>query len=124
MRARERCEYCLLPAADAAIAHHVDHVIPLKHGGATAEANLAYACFACNLAKGTDIAAFDPADQQIVRLFNPRLDPWTVHFALHEYHIAGLDAIGRATAQLLRFNDEARVRQRQLLLAAKRYRIP
>lgn len=73
-RAFNRCEYCLLPVEWAAIPHHIDHIIPLKHGGVTLAENLAYACFECNLAKGSDIAAFDPLTGNMTRLFHPRHD--------------------------------------------------
>lgn len=81
-RAEQCCEYCLLPSAWVSIPHHVDHIIPLKHGGATAEENLAYACFECNIGKGSDIAAFDPPTGQLVRLFNPRTDQWSAYFTM------------------------------------------
>lgn len=121
-RAEQCCEYCLLPSAWVSIPHHVDHIIPLKHGGATAEENLAYACFECNIGKGSDIAAFDPPTGQLVRLFNPRTDQWSAYFTLMNGYLLGLNPVGRATAQLLQFNDEKRVRQRQLLIAANSYR--
>ncbi|NJM42098.1 MAG: HNH endonuclease [Anaerolineae bacterium] len=117
-RARQRCEYCLLPDSHTTAPHHVDHVIPLKHGGLTIETNLAYACFECNLYKGADIAAFDPLDGQMTRLFNPRLDVWGDSFKLEGGRIVGLDALGRAIVVLLRMNEEWRVLQRQLLMTA------
>jgi hypothetical protein len=120
-RASERCEYCLLPAASVAIPHHVDHILPLRHGGATTENNLAYAYFECNLDKGANIAALDPRDGQLIRLFNPRLDHWPEYFALEDGHILGLNAIGRATVYLLRFNEMARLARRRMLIAAKAY---
>jgi hypothetical protein len=120
-RAGARCEYCLLPAAWVAIPHHVDHILPLRHGGTSTENNLAYACFECNLDKGANIAALDPHDGQLTRLFNPRLDHWLEHFALENGHILGLDAVGRTTVHLLRFNEMARLTRRRLLIAAKAY---
>lgn len=122
-RAGNRCEYCLLPAEWASIAHHVDHVIPLKHNGSTVLVNLAYACFACNIAKGSDIAAFDPLNDEIVRLFHPRQDVWSEHFWLGDGHLVGKTAIGRCTAELLQFNVPSRIRQRMLLIAANTYRV-
>ena len=59
-RAQHQCEYCLLPAAVSFYSHEVDHVIALKHGGATSLENLAYACWRCNRYKGTDLGSFDP----------------------------------------------------------------
>lgn len=40
-RAAGICEYCLFPEALAFVAHEVDHVIALKHGGAAEFDNLA-----------------------------------------------------------------------------------
>ena len=34
-RARERCEYCLLPESQSYFPHEPDHLIALKHGGET-----------------------------------------------------------------------------------------
>lgn len=47
-RAARCCEYGLLPADVAFFPHEIDHVIALKHGGTTAAANLALACWRCN----------------------------------------------------------------------------
>lgn len=120
-RALNRCEYCLLPATWASISHHIDHIIPLKHNGSSDIENLAYACFACNLQKGSDIAAFDPLSGIMTRLFHPRLDSWAEHFQLIDGHLVGTTALGRATAQLLQFNEPSRVRQRLLLLSVDEY---
>lgn len=120
-RAQHRCEYCLLPDAWSAVPHHIDHILPLRHGGASTEDNLAYACFECNLGKAANVGAFDPFSEQLTRLYHPRLDLWQTHFAVEDGQIVGLDAIGRATAFLLRFNHSLRVRQRRLLIAANRF---
>jgi hypothetical protein len=120
-RASSRCEYCLIPTEWASISHHVDHIIPLRHGGTTSEENLAYACFECNVAKGADIAAFDPLTREITRLFHPRTDEWSVHFQLLDDRLLGLTAVGRTTVSLLQFNEPSRVRQRKLLIAANVY---
>jgi hypothetical protein len=118
LRASERCECCLLPSSHATVAHHVDHILPLKHGGLSIESNLAYACFECNLYKGSDIAAFDPLDGQMTRLFNPRNDAWSSCFKIEGGQIIGQNALGRATVALLRMNHDWRVLQRQLLIVA------
>lgn len=122
-RAQNRCEYCLLPADWVSISHHVDHIIPLKHSGTTAEANLAYACLECNLAKGPSIAAFEPLSGDISRLFHPRTDRWSDHFQVDDGRLIGLSLLGRATVQLLQFNEPSRVRQRKLLIAANVYKL-
>ena len=76
VRARQSCEYCGLPDDVALVSHQPDHIIATKHGGKTRLDNLAYACYACNHRKGSDIASIDPADGVITRLFNPREDRW------------------------------------------------
>ena len=43
-----QCQYCGGPA------QHVDHAVPVAHGGTDHEANLVAACRGCNLRKGTD----------------------------------------------------------------------
>lgn len=121
-RAGGRCEYCLLPQTEAALFdHEVDHIIAEKHGGRTAENNLALACFECNRYKGSDIASLDPVTQALTPLFNPRLQEWSDHFALDGSRIVALTAIGRATIQLLRLNAEARLRRRAGLIDLNRY---
>jgi hypothetical protein len=47
-------------------------------------------------------------DGQLVRLFHPRRDVWSDHFARHGDRILGLTAIGRGTVQLLDMNDDDR----------------
>jgi 5-methylcytosine-specific restriction endonuclease McrA len=120
-RASGRCEYCLLHQDDLPLAHHVDHIVPLKHGGHTITENLALACLDCNRRKGSDLTAIDPLDGAIVALFNPRRQEWAEHFALEGACIVGLTPVGRATMVLLRLNDPARVLQRQFLMDVGRY---
>jgi 5-methylcytosine-specific restriction endonuclease McrA len=47
-RARECCEYCLIPEQFTLASHWVDHIVAEKHGGETAEENLALSCVLCN----------------------------------------------------------------------------
>ena len=47
-RARDRCEYCHLPASVYPLPFHVDHIIARQHGGLTIAGNLALACLYCN----------------------------------------------------------------------------
>ncbi len=53
-RARDSCEYCLLPESLTFAAHEIDHVIAEKHGGPSDANNLALACALCNGFKGSD----------------------------------------------------------------------
>ncbi len=103
-RARNRCEYCLLPSALSSMPFEIDHVIPRKHGGQTVEKNLALACFYCNRYKGANIAGFHPQTRQITRLFNPRSDIWEQHFRWQSTHIEGVTSIGSTTVVVLKLN--------------------
>jgi hypothetical protein len=120
-RAHFRCEYCLLHEEDAHFPHQPDHIIATKHRGSTHADNLAWACYLCNLLKGSDIASVDLETGQIVRLFNPRVDNWSDHFRLEEGRLVALTAIGRVTEYLLQFNLSDSVQERQSLIAAGRY---
>ena len=120
-RAGKRCEYCQSPDNPElnAYAHEVDHVTARKHGGPTIAENLAYACFDCNRRKGTDLSSIDPRTGKVVQLFNPRIHQWSTHFRLlPERTITSRTAAGRATMQLLHFNDPLRVQFRAALIKA------
>jgi len=123
-RARQSCEYCLLPADVAFFPHEVDHVIAEKHTGTTEAMNLAFTCWRCNRHKGTDLGSFDPGTGAFCMLFNPRTQRWSDHFALHEGHLIGLTPEGRTTARLLQFNIVERVRERQRLVTLGHYLLP
>jgi len=120
-RAGNRCEYCLLSEDHAFFSHEPDHIIAEKHGGQTNILNLALACFDCNRFKGSDIASIDPTNGDLVPLFNPRTQGWNQHFKIEAGAIVPLTPIGRATAQLLKFNLPARVEVRETLARTGRY---
>ncbi len=120
-RAKGCCEYCLVHQDDTPFSHHIDHLIPLKHGGQTTSDNLALACLECNRRKGSDLAALDPTDNAITPLFNPRLHIWEAHFASEGAQIVGRTPTGRATVSLLRLNAPKRLMQRLALIDAGRY---
>ena len=120
-RAHGCCEYCLLNQDDSPDTHHIDHVVAVKHGGQTVSENLAYACAECNRYKGTDFATIDLATGAIVSLFNPRTQQWHEHFALNGARIVGLTAAGRVTVELLHLNSDARLLERETLIADGRY---
>jgi hypothetical protein len=110
-RARYRCEYCRVPD-EVWFRHHLDHILPLKHGGETTLDNLAYACMMCNLNKGADY--FVPGiGGKPVRLFNPRVEVWEDHFRLEGALVIGLTPEGEATVRVLRINDALRIVQRE-----------
>jgi hypothetical protein len=116
-RARNRCEYCLLPADAASLSFCVDHIISRKHDGLTVAENLALSCFHCNSYKLDNIASVDSETRELARLFDPRTDLWSEHFAWNRVELVGLSAIGRVTVRILNMNALERLRTRKLLLA-------
>jgi hypothetical protein len=116
-RAQRKCEYCQLPQEAAWASFEIDHIIAEKHGGETISDNLAHSCIPCNSYKGPDLTSIDPQTGEVTRLFNPRTQKWTDHFALTEDgRILPRTAEGRTTARLLRFNDPLRIQQRADLI--------
>lgn len=120
-RANGVCEYCLIHASDTYFGCQVEHIIAEKHGGPTEAENLAHARAFCNRAKGTDIGTIAPGTGELVRFFNPRVDRWAEHFVLQGVFIQPRTAIGEATARILRFNDSARLFERETLQSVERY---
>jgi hypothetical protein len=115
-RAEFRCEYCRLHQDDDVYAFHVEHILPLKHGGRSDFANLAFACQHCNLHKGSNLSGIDPNTGKVVELFHPRNDRWQDHFTIAATGLfAGVTTHGRATIQVLNMNSPDRVRLRRLL---------
>jgi hypothetical protein len=105
-RAAARCEYCRLPKFAPPLPFQIDHVIAEKHGGRTVLDNLALACPYCNRFKGPNIAGRDPVSGETVRLFHPRRDTWSEHFAFEYARIVGRTPVGRATVEVLAMNAE------------------
>jgi len=99
-------------------AHHVDHIISLKHNGSSEIENLAWACFQCNVAKGSDIAGYDEETDELTPLFHPRPQKWGDHFEMVDIVIIGRTPVGRLTVRLLQMNHPERIEARQKLLAA------
>jgi hypothetical protein len=114
-RAALRCEYCLLAEDDAFLPHESDHIVAVKHGGATEASNLALACFDCNRYKGSDLASLDPETGLLTPLFNPRIDDWPAHFAIEGGMIIPRTSSARVTVTLLRLNLLVRVEVRDEL---------
>lgn len=123
-RARRCCEYCGMPDSEPVFPHEPDHIIALKHGGRTTSENLAYACFDCNRAKGSDIASIDLETGVLTPLFSPRTQAWSTHFHYNGPLIEARTAIGRVTVRLLRMNLPVRVAIREGLMRAGRYTSP
>ena len=119
-RAAYLCEYCLYPEVEG-LSCQVDHIISVKHGGATTADNLCYACIFCNLQKGTDLGSINWQTGELVRFFNPRRDFWGEHFRLDEAVIQHQTDIGEVTARILDFNGDERILERQTLIASGQY---
>lgn len=115
-QARYRCGYCLTAEAIVGTPMEFDHIVPESLGGATEEENLWLACSLCNSHKSDRIVALDPVTGDVVRLFNPRSQPWQAHFAWSEAgdEISGLTPTGRATVLALNLNRPSLVKARQL----------
>ena len=125
-RARDACEYCLLPTLGE---FHIEQIIPRVRWdlyvrgevpglppldgrrGPDHLDNFAWACPFCNEAKGQQVTR--RVGGRVTRLFDPRHDHWDEHFAFTDLFlfIAGGPGIGDATVRALRFND-ARPRAR------------
>jgi 5-methylcytosine-specific restriction endonuclease McrA len=89
-RANNRCEYCGLRQDQSPLAAlHVEHILPIKHGGDDNNANLALACIDCNLSKSSNIAGRDPETLQLTELINPRTQRWDEHFERRGIFIVG-----------------------------------
>jgi hypothetical protein len=101
--------------------HEADHVIAQKRRGTSTAENLAWACASCHRYKGTDIGSIDDRTGKLAPLYNPRTQQWQRHFRLNGARIEPLTASGRATEQLLRFNEEARVIERVVLRSIGHY---
>ena len=114
-RAQGRCEYCHFPQSASELPFHLDHIIAEKHGGATISANLAWACFSCNLRKGPNIAGLDPDTGELTRLFHPRTDRWAEHFEWDGVRLRGKTPVGRTTVTVLAPNDADSIAVRQAL---------
>ncbi len=117
-RARNRCEYCLLPQELALHMHEPDHIVPVQHGGNTDKDNLALSCMRCNRFKGSNIGSLDPETGYLVRFFNPRKEKWADHFKTEDALIVPLTAEARVTVKIFRFNDQDRVTERKCMIEA------
>jgi 5-methylcytosine-specific restriction endonuclease McrA len=117
-RERRRCEYCRKPEGISVYPHHIEHIIARKHGGTSLLDNLAWACFQCNVTKGSDIASYDSETNELTPLYNPRTDNWNDHFELLNDEVVGKTSIGRVTIRLLQINHPEQVEARRLVIAA------
>lgn len=119
-RVRERaggcCEYCQLPQEYDPLPFHVEHIVPRKHRGRTVSGNLALSCSGCNLCKASNIAGLDTDTEELTRLFHPRTDAWSDHFAWQGPLLIGKTPVGRVTVNVLGINHAERTRLREILI--------
>ena len=114
-RARQACEYCLMPQVYyPTVPFQIDHIIAQQHGGPTVLGNLALSCLHDNSHKGPNIAGLDPVSKKLTKLFNPRRHKWERHFRWVGPFLIGRTAIGRVT--VLAMNDPAVIEVREALI--------
>lgn len=118
--ANYRCGYCHTDQKIIGRPLVIDHILPLAKGGRTVRENLWLACRRCNEFKGAKTEATDPLTGVQTALYNPRQQSWLVHFAWDQTgtQIIGLMAVGRATVDALRLNNEIIVGARSLWVLA------
>lgn len=104
-RAKDLCEFCLLPQATQEAVFHIDHIQPRSKGGLTVAGNLCQACVTCSLRKAARTHAVDPESRVVVPLFHPRRYRWHDHFAwATDWRLLGTSPTGRATIRALGMN--------------------
>ena len=113
LRARSRCEYCLMNARLQGATFHVEHIVPRCKGGTSEPRNLALACPTCNFHKADQTHATDLSSDGETPLFHPRKHRWKEHFRWDGVKIQGISAVGRATVVLLVLNHPRRLRIRR-----------
>lgn len=107
-QAKNQCGYCLVPQKLVSYNLEIEHLHPKAKGGSDEEKNLWLACRQCNLSKGIRTDGFDAVTFRRVKIFNPRMQSWSEHFALSEdkTEIIGKTPCGRATVSALQLNSD------------------
>ncbi|MDB9525469.1 HNH endonuclease signature motif containing protein [Oscillatoria sp. CS-180] len=118
--AKDECGYCRSLQKYVLGVLEIEHIIPKAAGGSDDEENLWLACRLCNSYKGVQTHAKDPVTNRNVKLFNPRQQNWSAHFAWTNegIRISGLTATGRATVLALKLNNYYAVTVRQAWVSA------
>jgi HNH endonuclease len=106
--ADHRCEYCKSSSRLTGTPLVMEHILPRSLNDTDDPENLAASCYCCNEFKGEKTHAIDPDTNQLVELFNPRMQTWTKHFVWKNNGllVTGLTNIGRTTVIALRLNNE------------------
>jgi D-arabinose 1-dehydrogenase-like Zn-dependent alcohol dehydrogenase len=107
-RAKTRCEYCQTAQEISGAQMHIEHIIPLSQSGTSEKENLCLSCAWCNSYKWVKSEAVDPLTDEMIPLYNPRTQEWQEHFRWSNdgVTIIGITAIGRATVDVLKMNNE------------------
>lgn len=105
-QANNQCGYCRSLQKYILGILEIEHIIPKAAGGTDDEENLWLACRLCNSYKGIQTHAKDPMTNRKVKLFNPRQQKWSRHFAWTNdaTQITGITACGRVTVLALQVN--------------------
>jgi len=104
---------------DEPCAFHLEHIVPIKHGGTDDHTNLAWSCHNCNLAKGSNLSG--RLADEIVPLFHPRQQQWNRHFKWIGSVLAGRTKCGSVTVQVLNINAFDRVALRSILIESGKF---
>ena len=107
-----RCGYCGVGEAEAGAELTIDHFQPRARGGTDENANLVYACHACNEFKGD----FWPDESQ-THLLHPRNDDLSLHLATAaDGLLQALTPEGGLLIDRLRLNRAPLVERRRALV--------
>ncbi|MBD1808873.1 HNH endonuclease [Microcoleus sp. FACHB-SPT15] len=115
IQAKNQCGYCRSLQKYVLGVLEIEHIIPKALGGTDDEENLWLSCRLCNSFKGIQTHGQDPIMNRKAKLFNPRQQKWSRHFAWtnNDTHIMGQTACGRATVLALQLNNAYAVTVRQ-----------
>ncbi len=105
-----------MPQSCTQLPHESDHIRVQKHHGRTSLDNLGWSCALCNSHQGSDVSAYVPHTDELVRLFNPRMDVWSEHFEWDGPRLVGMTLMAQATLELLQINKDSRVSLRRMLI--------
>lgn len=122
-RANYCCEYCLTPAWFCPDPFSVEHILSKAKGGDDMLDNLALSCQGCNNRKYTFSNAIDPITGQVVLIYHPRNDDWSLHFKwnIDFSKIIGISPTGRATVERMGLNRKELVNLRKVLASANEH---
>ncbi len=117
--AKYRCGYCLSPQILMPLKLEIEHLHPISKGGTNDKENLWLSCRKCNSHKASKIYGFDSILSKRAKLFNPRKQIWSEHFAwnIEKNLIIGKTSVGRATVNALKLNNEFLVTARQFWIS-------